>query len=262
MKKKFVFFVLLVLMLSMCAFSVSAQSGPVVEKVVRISDTGLMVEFSEDVIIDGRNPFCGVRLLDKNGNLVYVDGSPKQFYNFDFSVIDGRTILLTTTDGYGKKMMSGTGEFAFYTDCSIMFCIEELFPEGVNARGDGTVYNIKSRETGLRMESQYGGENAYDGCYYPIEKDYNYIGTDRSDFDNMDDPNAEKPSEDTQVNAENNTFVTDDLNESEVSVIHKESNENITWIALGIGVVDLVGIFAIVILLLVRNRAKRQGDVK
>ena len=78
----------------------------------------------------------------------------------------------------------------------------------------------------------------------------------------MDDPNAEKPSEDTQVNAENNTFVTDDLNESEVSVIHKESNENITWIALGIGVVDLVGIFAIVILLLVRNRAKRQGDVK
>ena len=89
MKKKFEFFVLVVLMLSMCAFSVSAQSGPVVENVVRISDTGLMVEFSEDVIIDGRNPFFGVRLLDKNGNLVYVDGSPKHFYNFDFSVIDG-----------------------------------------------------------------------------------------------------------------------------------------------------------------------------
>ena len=262
MKKKFVFFVLLVLMLSMCSFSVSAQGGPTVERVVRISETGLMVEFSEDVIIDGRNPFCGVRLLDNKGNLVYVDGAPKQFYNFDFSVIDGRTILLTTTDGYGKKMMSGTGEFAFYTDCQIMFCIEELFPEGVNARGDGTVYNIKSRETGLRMESQYGGENAYDGCYYPIEEDYNYIGTDKSDFDNMDDPDAETPTGDTQVNVENNTFVTDDLNESSVSVVYRGGNENITWIALGVGVVNLLGILAIVIILLVKNKAKRQGDAK
>lgn len=120
MKKKFVFFVLLVLMLSMCAFSVSAQSGPVVEKVVRISDTGLMVEFSEDVIIDGRNPFLpGVRLLVRNSNLVYVDGSPKQFYNFDFSVIDGSRTACNKANNHDGTQNQPNYSFHFTSPCRL-----------------------------------------------------------------------------------------------------------------------------------------------
>ncbi len=262
MKKKFILFVVLVLMLSCCSFSVSAASGPTVEKVTRISEGALMIEFSEDIIIEGRNPFVGVRVLDANGSLLYVDGAPKQFYNFDFSVVDGRTILLTTEDGYGRKMMSKTGEFAFYRDCTVMFCIEELFPEGVNARGDGTVYNIKSRETGLRLASHYGGSNALDGCYFAIEEDYTYIGTDNSDIDNMDDPNAEKPADDTQANTDNNTFITDELSGDKVSVIHQGGNEKITWIALGVGAVDFVGILAVLAVILLKNKSKRRGEEK
>lgn len=263
MKKKFILFMVLVLMLSFCSFSVSAASGPTVEKVTRISEGGIMVEFSEDVVIDGKNPFFGVRVLDANGALLYVDGAPKQFYKFDVSVVDGRTILLTTEDGYGRKMMSKTGEFAFYRDCTVMFCIEELFPEGVNARGDGTVYNIKSRSTGLRLASHYGGANALDGCYYEIVEDYTYLGSGKSEIDNMDDPNAETSTdEDAQANTDNNTFITDELGDSSVSVIHDGGNENITWIALGVGAVDFVGILAILVIILIKNKSKRQGVEK
>lgn len=254
MKKIFILIAVLVLMLSCCSFSVSAASAPTVEKVTRISEGAIMVEFSEDVVIDGRNPFIGVRVLDANGSLLYVDGAPKQFYNFDFSVIDGRTILLTTEDGYGRKMMSKTGEFAFYRDCTVMFCIEELFPEGVNARGDGTVYNIKSRETGLRLASHYGGANALDGCYFAIETDYNYIGTNNTDVDNMDDPNVEKPA-DEQVTVDNNTFIDGDI--ESISVIHEGGDDNIKWIALGVAAVDAVGILAVLVILLVKNKSKK-----
>jgi len=45
-------------------------------------------------------------------------------------------------------------------------------------------------------------------------------------------------------------------------VIHEGGNENITWIALGVAAVDFVGIVAILVIILVKNKSKRRGDVK
>ena len=264
MKKTVIFFTVLVLILTLGTFSVSAQSGPVVEKVTRIAEGAIMVEFSEDVVIDGKNPFFGIRLLEKNGSLLYINGSPAQFYAFDVSVIDGKTILLSSEQGVIRQMLDYRGTYAFYKDFELRLCIEELFPEGVNARGDGTVYNIKSRATGERLASHYGGANAYDGCYYEIETDYTYLGSDKSEIDNMDDPDAVNPDEE-KAEAENNTFIKDEegaVGEDAVTVIHNSGNEKITWIALGIGAVDLVGILAILVILLVKNKSKKRGETK
>ena len=263
MKKKFILFAVLVLMLSFCSFSVSAKGGPTVEKVTRISESGILVEFSEDVVIDTKNPFFGIRLLDDTGSLLYVNGGPAQFYSLDVSVVDGKTLLLTSEQGVFKQMLEYRGTYAFYKDFHLRFCIEEMIPEGVEARGDGTVYNIKSRATGERLVATYGGPNAYDGCYCEIETDYDYLGAGGSSSDNMDDPNAEPSTDkDTQANTDDHTFITDELGEGSVSVIHEGGNENITWIALGVAAVDFVGIVAILVIILVKNKSKRRGDVK
>ncbi len=263
MKKIVVLLLAFVLMLSCCSFSVSAAGGPTVEKVTRIGEKSLMVEFSEDVVIDGCNPFMGVRYVDDNDKLQFVNGQPLQFYNFNVSVIDGRTILLDSAEGIAKQILDFTGQFAFYKDFHLKFCIEEMEPEGVDVEGDGTIYNIKSRATGLRMAAQYGSANALEGAYFEIEKDYMYVGVDKSDVDNMDDPNA-TPSTDEEAkpDADNNTFVKDDpagLASDKVSVIYKEVDTTAMWAALAVSAVSMVGVIAIVVILLVK-KAKKPGD--
>lgn len=260
MKKKFALLVLLVLMLSLCSFSVSAKGGPTVEKVTRISDKGILVEFSEDVVMEEKKPFFGLRLLDENGSLLYINGSPAQFYAFDVSVIDGKTLFVTSEQGVCSQMLDYRGVYAFYKDFKLVFCIEELIPEGVSALDDGTIYNIKSRETGERLVALYGGGNALEGGYFEIETDYNYYGKDDAETDNMDENPAD---EDVQTNVDNNTFVQgDSLSDQAVSVIHKGENEQITWIALGVAAVDFVGIIAVLVIVLVKNKTKRRGEGK
>lgn len=264
MKKKFIFFVVLVLMLTCGSFSVSAAGGPTVEKVTRISDGGIMVEFSEDVVIDSKNPFIGLRLLTDSGDLFYINGAPAQFYSIDVSVIDGKTLFLTSEQGVFKQMLDFTGTYAFYKDYHLRLCIEEMVPDdATNAKGDGTIYNIKSRATGERLVATYGGPNANDGGYYVIEKDYNYFGTGTSSSDNMDDPDANTSvNDESQTETNPNVFIKDDTEASSdnmVSVIHDGGNDNITWIALGIAAVDLVGILVILVILLSKKKSKQHG---
>lgn len=263
MKKKFMLLLVLVLMLTLGSFSASAESGLTVEKVTRISDGGILVEFSEDVVIEDKNPFIGLRLLQDNGEMLYLNGAPAQFYSIDVSVIDGKTLFLTSEQGVFRQMLDYTGTYAFYKDFHLRLCIEEMVPDGVNAKGDGTVYNIKSRATGERLTATYGGPNANDGSYYVIEKDYNYFGSGTSSTDNMDDPDAQ-PSADEQAPTDTNpnVFIKDDTQTSSdttVSVIHEGGNDDITWIALGIAAVDLVGILVIFVILLARNKKSKQG---
>lgn len=260
MKKKFILLMILVLMLSCCSFSVSAANGPTVEKVTRISESAILLEFSEDVVIEDKKPFFGIRLLDDTGSLLYINGAPAQFYSMDLSVVDGKSLLLTSEQGVFKQMLEYRGTYAFYKDFHLRFCIEEMVPEGVDAQGDGTVYNIKSRATGQRLVATYGGPNANDGCYLEIETNYNYYGAGDAATDNMDDPDA-PVEQGTQANTDN-TFITGELDESPVSVIHEGGTDNVTWIALGVAAVDAVGILAILVLILVKNKSKRHGDVK
>ncbi len=259
MKKKLIFFVVLVLMLTFGSFSVSAAGGPTVSKVTRISESGILIEFSEDVVIDeGKNPFFGIRMLDDEGNMLFVNGGAAQFYNFDVNIIDGKTILLSAEEGILKNMLDQTGTYAFYRDFHVRLCIEEMFEDNDSAKGDGTVYNIKSRATGQRLVAHYGGPNAFDGCYCVIEKNYNYYGVGGSDHEDMDDPNVEKPADDeVSANTDNNTFIPGDATDGTVSVIHEGGNEDIMWIALGVAAIDFVGILAIIIVLLAKKKKSK-----
>ncbi len=253
MKKIVTLLAMLVLMLSFCTFSVSAASGPVVEKVTRISEKGIMIEFSEDIIIDGRNPFFGLRFVNDKNELQYVNGQPLQYYNFSASVIDGRTILLTSEEGVASQMLDLKGQYAFYREYHLKLCIEELAPEGVDVQAEDTVYNIKSRATGIRMASEYGA-GGLAGCYYDIVKDYNYFGAGVSTEDNMDDPNTVKPEE-PKPEAENHTFVQGDV--GTISVIHEGNNDNMIWAAMGIAAAAfVVGVIAVVVVLLTKKKAK------
>ena len=253
MKKILVCIMALALMLGCCSFSVSAAGGPTVEKVTRISDKAIMIEFSEDIILDETRPFFGLRYVNDENQLQFVNGAPLQYYNFEVSVIDGRTLLMDSTEGIASQMLDFKGQYAFYKDFHLKLCIEEMAPDGVDVYESGGVYNIRSRATGKELEAHYSGPRALEGCYFDIEVDFNYIGTKNTETNNMDDPNVEKPVEDVEV--DNNTFIKDDADSAsdKVVVIREDVNVTVLYAALGCAAAAVVGMIAIVVILLVKK---------
>lgn len=254
MKKIFACIVALALMLACCSFSVSAAGGPTVEKVTRISDKAILIEFSEDIILDEKRPFVGLRYVNDEDKLQFVNGQPLQYYNFEVSVIDGRTLLVDSTEGIASQMLDFKGQYAFYKDFRLKLCIEEMAPDGVDVYESGGVYNIRSRATGKELEAHYTGNKTLEGCYFDIAVDFNYIGNKNTDTDNMDDPNAEKPVEE-EVKVDNNTFIKDDAESAsdKVVVIREDINATVLYAALGCAVAAVVGVIAIVVILFVKK---------
>ena len=254
--KKFVILMVIVLTFVFGAFAVSAEGGPEVVRVIRVAERQLVIEFSEPVEIDGRNPFFGIRMVDAGNNMQFINGAPAQFYNWQMEFLDDKTMLLKTEEGVASQMIDFEGAYAQYNDYEIKFCIEELFPEGVTAYDDGTVYNIIGKDSGLRLVAAYGGPGAYNGSYYTIEEDYNYFGS-----ANTATENTEEPSEDEEAPAEQDdsafTATTEaPVSDKVVSVIHEEGNSTIQWVALGLAAVDFVGIIVILFVLFAKKKAK------
>ncbi len=257
MKKKIIIILALVLMLTLGSFAVSAEGGPTVERVLRVGEREIVVEFSEPVEIDGRNPFFGIRLVDGANNLQFINGAPAQFYNWQSSFLDDKTLYLKTEEGVASQMMNLEGAYAQYADYEVKFCIEELFPEGVTAYDDGTIYNIKSKESGERLGAGYGGPGAYNGTYFIIEEDYSYLGG--SATANTDNTATEEAPAEDKTEADSATFTesaTGPSSDKVVSVIHEEGNSTIQWIALGLAAVDFVGIVVILVILLAKKKVK------
>ena len=257
MKKKFVLIIALILMFTLGSFAVSAEGGPTVERVLRVGEREIVVEFSEPVEIDGRNPFFGIRLVDGANNLQFINGAPAQFYNWQSSFLDEKTLYLKTEEGVASQMMNFDGAYAQYAEYECKFCIEELFPEGVTAYDDGTIYNIKSKESGERLIASYGGPGAYNGTYVVMEEDYSYLGSSASATETKEPETEDAPAE--EVVTEDATFTestTGPSSDKVVSVIHEEGDSTIQWVALGLAAVDFVGIVIILVVLLLKKKAK------
>ena len=175
--------VCLMAMLLSLTVSVSASEPLTLDRAVQVSDTEIVLEFSEPVAFNfnykNSGPFTAIRLVQgANDDLMWENGNPLHISGY-MSYLDSKhdRVLWTVTGALGNNMtvtdvLACKNDLAKYAGVTMKFCIEEIpYYDGVGlsdahicnvTNADGTVELTASRPIG------------WDGVYVPIDVDFDY----------------------------------------------------------------------------------------
>lgn len=177
--------VMTLLAMCMAAPEVAAEEETkllTVEDCVQISDTQIIVKFSEPIAVNlldsNRGPWIALRIVDTGNNLQYDGAAPLQYQGATSFVGEehdtmlfelGRGLTYTAND-----IINFQGDFAkYYRDgLEVDLCIEEVPYDQTKACHDGYIDNVTTLdgETRLWANAPYG----WDGMYCSIRVDYSY----------------------------------------------------------------------------------------
>lgn len=153
-----------------------------VEDCVQISDTQIIVKFSEPIAVNlhdsNRGPWVALRIVNTQNILQYDETMALQYQgNCSFVGEEHDTMLFE----YGSEktvtisdIVNFRGDYAQYykEGLNVDLCIEEVPYDQTKAAHDGFLDNITTLdgETRLWGNAPYG----WDGVYMPIRVDYDY----------------------------------------------------------------------------------------
>ena len=181
-------------------FSVGAQEEPILtlDRVVQISDTELVFEFSEPVTVNkldpnSKGPFVGLRVVNNKGAVQHIGEDATLVYlqwKGALSYVDStHDRLLWTMSGNAlgftsiPEILSWKGELAaFQEKCQIRLVIEEVpFNRGASDL-DGGVFNITTEDGSRNLFATH--ITGWESTQMPLEKRYDY-GIDRSQIESI-----------------------------------------------------------------------------
>ena len=188
--KKILTCLMLAMLLFSLATSVAAQDAPILklDRVVQISDTELVFEFSEPVVINkldpnSNGPFVGRRVVDKKGGVQHIGEDATLVYlqwKGSLSYVDNKhDRILWTMSGQAlglttiPEVLAWKAELAdFRESCQIRLVIEEIpYNKGVSDR-DGGVFNITTEDGSRNLFATH--ITGWESTQMPLEKQYNY----------------------------------------------------------------------------------------
>lgn len=174
------------LCLSIClplAVKSNAAEKVTLDRAVAISDTQIILEFSEPVAFNyndsNTGPFTAIRLVDGTDTLLWKGDTPMQATGF-MTFVDSKhdRVLWTITEMLGGNatvtdILGFKGDLSGYkSGNSIKFCIEEIPYDNAVGIGDGLLDNVTNADGTVNLTASR--PIGRDGVYVPIETDFDY----------------------------------------------------------------------------------------
>lgn len=151
-------------------------------KIEIINEKQIAITFPVDVQIVGENSvFVGLRFVDKNNDLIYVDtdgdGKKEPMQSYGNSVARGNQIIFTPTGGHlsAKSYAAllekkGFEQFEGYENWTLALCIEGMPASNITSPIQGYIDNVQGVDGKHILVANKPGGGVYDGYYgYNIE---------------------------------------------------------------------------------------------
>ncbi len=158
-----------------CAADLQSQLS--VTRCVQISDSQLLIEFSQPVAINlngtNRGPWIALRVVDRENTLQYVDGQPLQYQGDCRFVGSTHDVIIFEYDN-ATDIINFKGDYEkFYAeDLKVKMCIEEV-PFNSEEFDDELLDNVTTADGSIRLGGA-NGQPGWDGVYTEIEKDFDH----------------------------------------------------------------------------------------
>ncbi len=185
MKKTFRAIAIMLVCLLIMPICVSANSGITLDRAIAISETQIVLEFSEPVAFNytyqNAGPYTAIRLVNGSDALIWNESIPMQATG-SMSYLDSKhdRVLWTISEKMGgtsdiTEIVNFGAELGAYYDGynAIKFCIEEMPYYDGECWNDSLICNVSSADGNRYLEASL--PNSYDGVYVPIEVDFEYI---------------------------------------------------------------------------------------
>lgn len=190
MKMKKAIISLLLILVLLAATPVGAQDRKLtLDRAVQISDTEIVLEFSEPIAInlftESSGPFMGVRIVAKHGGVKRIDDLNSEYngkymqWTGTYVYLDNRhdRVLWTiNTDAIGVNTLSEIrnyeGELSKYSQFQIAMVVEEVPHDKTAKVTDNQVCNITTADGEVYLTADL--PTGWEKCILPIEVDYQY----------------------------------------------------------------------------------------
>ena len=251
-------------------FTAQAKEAPLtLNKATQISDTEILLEFSEPIEINkfqsNRGPYCCIRWCDNTGNAKYalnkynVEGEALQWQGQLFYVGDDHSKLVWTISmtrlGYAtiSEVLNGTNEDmrrAIDKDkLKLRFVMEEVPFNELGVTADGKIDNVTTKNGSKYLWPSF--PKGWERCVLDLEVNYNHP-VDRTNFVGV---NSLGQKWEFDVIFKGEGIVTEETPADNVQVAKTLKNDPAT-IAIIFGVDVLLIAVAVVVILVVKKKRK------
>ena len=187
MKKILIVLLIMTLLAGVCVQA--ADRKLTLDRAVAISDTQIILEFSEPIAINkyesNYGPWIAIRYVRSDGGVYRImdDKSPHYGtylqWNGAVNYVDSKhDRLVFTLQGSVFDVDTLTGIFSYqgkleeFKDCNIVICVEEVPFDTAGHYSDNAISNITTRDGEVHLTpTRHVG---YEACNIPIEVNYGY----------------------------------------------------------------------------------------